>query len=163
MELTRRDLFKVAGVTLAATTLKADNKEKSKVLKTKPKIPHVVVVGGGVGGLVFAKNLAILNKNVEITLLEKKEIFHSCPYSNLYLGDIKDVKLEDLMHDYYKPAAKYGYDFISCEVTNIDRKLKKVFTSKGEIEYDLLVLSPGIEYNYKAQFSVLLLHMRELV
>ena len=153
MELSRRDLFKVAGISLAATTLNANSIKQNKTLKTKSETPHIVVVGGGVGGLVFAKNLAIKNKNVDITLLEKKEIFHSCPYSNLYLGDVKNVSLKDLTFDYYKPASKYGYDFISCEVMDINRKTKTVFTSKGEIEYDLLVLSPGIGYNYKEQFS----------
>ena len=153
MELSRRDLFKVAGISLVATTLNASSTKENKVLKTKPKLPHVVVVGGGVGGLVFAKNLAIKNKNVEITLLEKRELFHSCPYSNLYLGDVKNITLEDLTHDYYKAASKYGYDFISCEVMDINRKTKTIFTSKGEIEYDLLVLSPGIGYNYEEQFS----------
>ncbi len=152
MALSRRDVFKVAGLGLVASSMQAKSTEKKQILKQKPKIPHVVVVGGGVGGLVFAKNLAIKNKNIEITLLEKREVFHSCPYSNLYLGEVENVKLKDLTHDYYKPAAKYGYDFICCEVTDINRKTKIVFTSKGEIKYDLLVLSPGIDYNYKEQF-----------
>jgi NADPH-dependent 2,4-dienoyl-CoA reductase/sulfur reductase-like enzyme len=37
-------------------------------------------------------------------------------------------------------------------VTGIDRKAKEIHTTKGIVQYEILVLSPGISYDYEKQF-----------
>ena len=53
---------------------------------------HVVIIGGGWGGLSAAKTLRSLNKELKITLIEKNPSFLSCPISNWVIGQIKDMQ-----------------------------------------------------------------------
>jgi NADPH-dependent 2,4-dienoyl-CoA reductase/sulfur reductase-like enzyme len=151
----RRDLFKLAGVAAAAVvvpsvvTTSASAEEVAKKATGK----SVVIIGGGWGGLTMAKELRKQDKSIEVTVVEKKDIFMSCPISSLYLGGLESVTLAQLTHDFYQPAQKHGYNFVQAEVTAIDRKAKTITTTTaGTIAYDVLVLSPGIAYDYETQF-----------
>lgn len=154
MAMNRRDTFKLAGVAAAAaaiqgcTTAKAGGAAPAK--KTSGK--SVVIVGGGFGGLTAAKEIIRLDPAAEVTVIEKNNIFMACPFSNALLGDLDGVTLETFVGDYYQPAREYGYDFLHAEVTDIDRSSKTVTTTKGSLGYDILVLSPGIAYDYEKQF-----------
>ena len=164
MSMERRDLFKLAGVAAAATVLPtvltASEEEKTKELAKavakeaggKASGKSVVILGGGWGGLTMAKELRKQDKTIEVTVVEKKDLFMSCPISNLYLGGLKSVTLASLTYDFYAPATKHGYSFVQAEVTAIDRAGKKLSTTAGDIAYDILVLSPGIAYDYEKQF-----------
>jgi NADPH-dependent 2,4-dienoyl-CoA reductase/sulfur reductase-like enzyme len=159
MSIERRDLFKLAGVTAAvaiAPTLtgcatSSASATPTKMIK-KASGKSVVIIGGGWGGLTIAKELRKQDKNIEVTVIEKKDIFMSCPISSLYLGGLKSVSLARLSFDFYQPSQKHGYGFIQAEVTAIDRSAKTVTTTKGAVAYDILVLSPGIAYDYEKQF-----------
>lgn len=155
MSMERRDLFKLAGVAAAAAVLPAvvtTSASASEVAK-KASGKSVVIVGGGWGGLTMAKELRKQDKSIEVTVVEKKDIFMSCPISSLYLGGLESVTLDRLTHDFYAPAQKHGYNFVQAEVTAIDRKAKNITTTTaGLIAYDILVLSPGIAYDYETQF-----------
>jgi NADPH-dependent 2,4-dienoyl-CoA reductase/sulfur reductase-like enzyme len=76
----------------------------------------------------------------------------ACPFSNTLLGGLDGVTLDTFVGDYYQPSVKHGYNFIHATVTAIDRKSKTVTTTSGDISYDILVLSPGIAYDYEKQF-----------
>ena len=73
----RRDLFKLAGVSIAAATLSgctisATSMDTSKQpLKTKSNAKRVVVVGAGFGGLCIAKQLRQKEKSLEVIVLDK--------------------------------------------------------------------------------------------
>lgn len=154
MSLSRRDLFKLSALGVASASLAPKvvaAKDAPNILKNSTK-KHVVVVGGGFAGLTFAKHLRKNHKEVEITVLEKRDIFFSCPYSNLYLAGVEGTSLEELTYDYSSAAKKYAYELIQCEVTAIKKEQKKVFTTKGEITYDVLILAPGVAYSYSSQF-----------
>jgi len=154
MAVERRDVFKLAGMAAAVMVMPniTENKLNAKEVAKKASGKTVVIVGGGFGGLTMAKELRKRDKSIEVIVLEKKDIFMSCPFSNTYLGGLKGVNLDTLTHDFYEPARKYGYSFVQCEVTDIDRKAKKVTTTNGVFSYDILVLSPGIAYDYEGQF-----------
>jgi NADPH-dependent 2,4-dienoyl-CoA reductase/sulfur reductase-like enzyme len=175
MSMTRRELFKVAGVVAAGAAVAstatgcttetgtASAAGASNALLPAPKGNRVVVIGAGFGGLTLAKNLRKLHKGAEVVVLEKNDIFMACPFSNTYLGGLEGVKLSDLTHDYYATANKYGYSLIQTEVTSIDRGSKTVHSTKGPVQYDLLVLAPGIAYNYESQFKGWDAHKAEAV
>ncbi|CAA6811164.1 MAG: Sulfide dehydrogenase [flavocytochrome C] flavoprotein chain precursor (EC [uncultured Sulfurovum sp.] len=153
MSMERRDLFKLAGVAAAVAVVPAvvtTEAKADKAAKTSGK--SVVIIGGGWGGLTMAKEIKKQDKTVEVTVVEKKDIFMSCPVSNLYLGGLESMSLAQLTHDYYAPAQEHGYNFHQGEVTAIDRKAKTITTTSGDISYDILVLSPGIAYDYEKQF-----------
>ena len=157
MGMNRRDVFKL-GAIAAATTLttgtvaQASTSENSTKLKAKSKGKRVVIVGGGFGGLAAAKYIRKGDSNVEVVVLEKNGIFMACPYSNTYLGELEETSLKRLTHDLYSGAKNHGYEIIQTTVTDINRKSKVVSTTTGTIDYDILVLSPGIAYDYKGQF-----------
>ncbi len=109
---------------------------------------RVVIIGGGFAGLSVAKNIRLHDKKSEILVFEPKNIFASCPYSNLWLGGVKGVSYEKLLFSPLDPASKYGYEIVEANVSSIDRKRKIVSSAKGDFEYSLLVVATGIEYDY---------------
>ena len=122
----------------------------------KPLMPRgqktrIVVAGGGWGGLTTAKQLRLLAPQAEVVLLEKNNVFFSCPLSNKWLVDMVDDSF--LTYDYLSVSERHGYRFVQCEVLEVDRGARRVHTSKGDIDYDFLVLAPGIRYNYEAWFG----------
>ena len=158
MGMERRDLFKLVSVAAAAAVLPsvvvASEKKSAKSSGDTKKASgkSVVIVGAGFGGLTMAKALRKKDKSLDVTVIEKSNMFMACPFSNTYLGGLDNVSLSDFVGDYFQPATKYGYDFVHAEVTEIDRKSKTVTTTNGNFSYDILVLSPGIAYDYEKQF-----------
>lgn len=106
---------------------------------------RVVVVGGGYGGTIAAKYLRMMDRNIEVVLIERNDHFVSCPFSNLYIGGLLN-DLSTLTIGYDKLAAHYGIRFVQAEVTGVDAAARLVRTSRGDIRYDRLVLSPGIDF-----------------
>jgi len=156
MGITRRDLFKLAGVGALAVSVpsvgfSAATKAKMDAMLPPPKGNRVVICGGGWAGLTVAKYLKKENPNIDVVLIEKRPNFFSCPISNPWLADL--VSLDFLSHDYNQPASKYGYRFINTTVIGIERDKRRVYTPQGYIEYNYLVLAPGIRYNYSAWFG----------
>lgn len=153
MAMNRRDAFKLVGAAAAVAAMPGTavaSEKKATPKKTSGK--SVVIVGGGFGGLTMAKALRKKDANIEVTVIEKNNIFMACPFSNTLLGGLDGVSLDTFVGDYFQPASKYDYDFVHATVTDIDRKAKTVTTTAGDIAYDILVLSPGIAYDYEKQF-----------
>jgi len=152
MSIERRDTFKLAGVAVAAAVLPSIATASASKAAGKTSGKSVVIVGGGFGGLTMAKALRKKDSSIEVTVIEKKGMFMACPFSNTLLGGLDNVTLDTFVGDFYQPATKHGYSFVNAEVTAIDRKSKTVTTTAGDIAYDILVLSPGIAYDYEKQF-----------
>ncbi len=164
MGMNRRDVLKLAGLTAASaavtgcsTSSQAAKPAKAPTVKSgllgKPaplpkngKGPRVVVVGGGWSGLTLAKYVKKFEPNADVVLIEKRAVFVSCPVSNLWLVDL--VKLEFLTHSFHDAAKNNGYTFFNACVYDVDRDSKKVYTNEGTVDYDILVLAPGIGYDY---------------
>jgi sulfide dehydrogenase [flavocytochrome c] flavoprotein subunit len=109
---------------------------------------RVVVVGGGYGGTIAAKYIRMMDKSIEVVLVERNDHFVSCPFSNLYIGGVlKD--LSPLTIKYDKLAANHGIKMLQAEVTAVDAMAKTVVTTKGTLQYDHLVLSPGIDFRFE--------------
>lgn len=160
MKLSRRDLLKFAGISAAAAAVSgctaaagAAPSAKGSAASGKLLGKHqVVIIGGGWGGLTVAKELKKIDPKFDVAIIEKNDSFMSCPFSNCNLGGIEGVNLNVLTHDYAQAIEKNGYGMLHAEVTGIDREAKVVHTTKGGVGYDILVLAPGIDYNYKGQF-----------
>ncbi|KIM10552.1 MAG: hypothetical protein KU37_09625 [Sulfuricurvum sp. PC08-66] len=162
MAISRRNALKigVGASALAATTALTGcqttaGASAAPAAASKPKMlghHQIIVVGGGFGGLTVAKNLKAIDPKFDVLVIEKNETFMSCPFSNANLGKLEGINLGTFVFDYAKTVEKNGFGLLHSEVIAIDRKAKIVTTAKGMIGYDILVLSPGIEYNYKAQF-----------
>lgn len=154
MAINRRDTFKLVGAAAIAAVIPkvAIASDETSVSAKVASGKSVVIIGGGFGGLTMAKALKKQDKSIEVVVIEKNNIFMACPFSNALLGGLDGVVFDTFIADYYQPAATYDYDFIHATVTAIDRKAKTVTTTNGVFAYNILVLSPGIAYDYEKQF-----------
>ena len=110
-----------------------------------PSSARVVVVGGGYGGATAAKYVRMLsNYQIDVVLVEPNDNFVSCPISNLVIGGSKSMA--DITTSYDKLASKHGVTVVKDYVTAVDADKKTVTLSRGgNIRYDKLIMSPGIE------------------
>lgn len=142
-EISRRRLlgagFALSGLALAGCATAPD---------TGPSIGHVVIVGGGFGGATAARYLKMWGGNVDVTLVERNAEFVSCPISNLVVGGHK--QMADITRGYDGLRA-LGVKVVRGEVTAVDAEGKKVrLAGGGELAYDRLILSPGIDFMTEA-------------
>ena len=106
----------------------------------------VVIIGGGWGGLSAATTIKRITPNIEVILIERGKKFKSCPISNWVIGHIKSMS--DISSSYHKLLSKYGIKIIFSEVNHIDVQNKKVYLPDNQIDFDKLIISPGIELDY---------------
>jgi sulfide dehydrogenase [flavocytochrome c] flavoprotein subunit len=106
---------------------------------------RVVVVGGGYGGTIAAKYVRMLDKSIEVVMIERNKQFVSCPFSNFYIAGLTN-DMNSLTIGYDKLAANHGVKMVYAEVTGIDPAAKKVVTDQGTLDYDRLIVSPGIDF-----------------
>jgi NADH dehydrogenase FAD-containing subunit len=160
MSFSRRNFLAASGSLALATAAQAQQAQQplpflignsTETLIPKGKAPRVVICGGGWGGLNAAKQLRQLAPQLDVVLLERNPVFFSCPMSNKWLVDLVDTQF--LTFDYLNVSEKYGYRFIQTEILAVERNRKRVVTALGSLDYDYLILSPGIRYNYEAWFG----------
>jgi NADH dehydrogenase FAD-containing subunit len=160
MNLSRRNLLKASGVGAAALALggagvtsasAAENPAVATQLMPKSAGKRVVIIGGGWGGLTAARYIKKEAPESEVVVLEKRDMFVSCPISNEWLAG--EVSMDFLTRDYFTAAKEFGYKMIQTTVTDISRDTKIVKTTTGTIDYDYLILSPGIAYDYTKWFG----------
>ena len=109
-----------------------------------PSIGRVVVIGGGFGGATAAHYLRLWGGNVDVTLVERNAQFISCPISNLVVGGHR--QMADITRGYDSLKA-VGVKIVQSEVVAIDAAAKKVrLAGGGELAYDRLVVSPGVDF-----------------
>ena len=110
---------------------------------------RVVVVGGGIGGATVARYLAASAATLDVTLVEPKERYTTCFFSNFYLAGLRS--LESLSHGYERLAQQYGIKVIHDTVTTIDPVVKTVaLQGGGTLNYDRAVVAPGIAFEFDA-------------
>ncbi len=144
----RREFLKLSIFTasvLVNTNIEAvTTTESSKLNKSS-----IVILGGGFAGLSCAKFIKELNPNLDVTVIEKKPNFVSCPFSNAWLGEIEGITFESLNFDYNSAIEKFKYNFINETILDVNRDTKTVITQNQSIKYDYLIMALGIDYNYK--------------
>ena len=108
--------------------------------------PKVVVVGGGYGGATAAKYVRMWSdQQINVTLVEPNAAFVSCPISNLVLGGSKTMA--DITSSYDNLSKRHGVTVVRDRVTSIDPDKRTVrLAGGGELPYDRLILSPGVDF-----------------
>ena len=104
---------------------------------------RVVVIGGGWGGATAAKYVRLQDPSIEVILLEPNRTFVSCPFSNLVLSGIESMD-----------AITFGYDRLRAhgvkvrhEAANaVEPETKRVRIGEGYLEYDRLIVAPGVDF-----------------
>jgi NADPH-dependent 2,4-dienoyl-CoA reductase/sulfur reductase-like enzyme len=106
---------------------------------------RVVVIGGGWGGATAAKYIRIADPSIEVTLLEPNKEFISCPFSNLVLAGVESLKNLTMN---YNGLKKYGVRIRHEAAAAIEPDKRRVRVGKDSLEYDRLVVSPGIDFQW---------------
>jgi NADH:ubiquinone reductase (H+-translocating) len=116
---------------------------------TKLTIPHVVIVGGGFGGLTAAKKLG--KQPVRVTLVDRNNyhLFQPMLYqvatSGLVPAEIA-APIRDSLHRYKKNTT-----VLLDEVTGVDTEQQLVLLrDESPLHYDYLILATGAHSNYFA-------------
>ncbi|MCU0926392.1 MAG: NAD(P)/FAD-dependent oxidoreductase [Hydrogenophaga sp.] len=110
----------------------------------------VVVVGGGYGGATAAKYVRMFSDyGIDVTLIEPNAAFVSCPISNLVIQGSKTIA--DVTTPYDNLTKRHGVKVVRDMVASIDAEKRMVkLASGGELPYDRLILSPGIDFMWES-------------
>ena len=105
-------------------------------------IPHVLILGGGFGGLSAANEIrsALTSSKVEITVIDKKDWF-MVGFAKLWIMNGTRT-FENSIGSLQKLKEK-GINFLKEEILQIDLQGKKVKTSSQTISYDFLIIAMG--------------------
>ncbi len=142
MKLSRRHFLQLAGV---GSGLALGGCRKHFLAKKYS--PHVVVVGGGFGGATAAKTIRELDDSIQVTLIEPKTRYVTCPASNWVLGGLRNM--ESITFSYEQLASRFGMTIIHDRVTAVDVERRSVKLSQGDnINYDRLIMAPGIAFRW---------------
>ena len=146
--LTRRRFLTVSGLGLGAlaggglagcaASMKGDFAPKSG--------PRVVVIGGGWGGATAAKYVRLLDPGVEVILIEPGRRFVSCPFSNLVVAGVRTI---DSLTMGYDGLRQRGVRIIHETASAIEPDTKRVRLGEGYLQYDRLVVSPGVDFQWE--------------
>ncbi|TVP83822.1 MAG: twin-arginine translocation signal domain-containing protein [Thioalkalivibrio sp.] len=143
----RRNFLKAVGIGGAATLASFGCAPNG--VATAARNGHVVVVGGGSGGATAAKYLKRFSPEMTVTLIEPNATYYTCYGSNWVLGG--NAEMDDITQTYDALQDRHGVKVVQDSVTEIDPARRTVTTAGGEtMNYDRLVMSPGIEFRYDA-------------
>jgi len=137
--VSRREFLTASGMSLAA--LGASGLASFAAETTR----KVVVIGGGWGGATAAKYVRLTDPSIEVTLLEPNKEFISCPFSNLVLAGVESLKNLTLN---YNGLRKHGVKLRHEAAAAIEADRKRVRVGKDYLEYDRLIVSPGIDFQW---------------
>ena len=111
-----------------------------------PSKARVVVIGGGFGGATAAKYIRLWDPAIDVVLVERESTFTSCPISNLVLAGF--TSMQEISHG-YDALKRHGVQVVRDEAIAIDAAKKTVRLARGgDIAYERLVVSPGIDFNF---------------
>jgi NADH dehydrogenase len=107
--------------------------------------PHVVIIGGGFGGLTAAR--ALRRAPARITLIDRRNhhlfqpLLYQVATAGLSPGDIA-VPIRRILR------RQRNATVLLAEATGIDLRHRKVLLSDGEIPYDYLIVATGSTHSY---------------
>ena len=107
---------------------------------------RVVVIGGGWGGATAAKYVRLADPAVEVVMLEPNNEFVSCPFSNLVLSGVRTL---DSITFGYKGLRDRRVRIIQETATAVEPDARRVRIGEGWLEYDRLIVSPGVEFQWE--------------
>ncbi len=107
---------------------------------------RVVVIGGGYGGATAARYVKQWAPDIDVTVVERNDVFVSCPISNLVLGG--NTQIGNITMGYDGLSAR-GVRVVRGEAVAVDAAAKQVRLADGAtLPYDRVIVSPGVDFVY---------------
>jgi len=108
-------------------------------------MPRVIIVGGGFGGLAATRALG--KAAVRVTLIDRRNyhLFRPMLYQ-VATGLLSADEISGPLRSIF--SRQKNLDVILDEVTGIKSGQRIVSLTRGELQYDFLILATGIQYNY---------------
>lgn len=106
--------------------------------------PHVVILGGGFGGLYAAMRLK--RAPVRITVVDRHN--HHLFQPLLYQVATATLSPSDIASPLRGILGRYGISVLLAEATGVDVAGKKVLLADGELSYDFLIVATGATHSY---------------
>lgn len=110
---------------------------------------RILILGGGFGGVYTLKYLHKFfhkNKDIKLTLVNKKNYFLFTPL--LHEVATGGTFLENIIEPIREIVRCCDYNFVHGEVKKIDLDNKKVLVDNFEVDYDFLVIALGSKTNF---------------
>ena len=106
-------------------------------------IPHVVILGGGFGGLSSANELrnTLSSSQVKITVIDKKDWF-MVGFAKLWI--INGTRTFENSIGSLNELSKKEINFIKEEILEINFQNKNIKTESQNISFDFLIISTGV-------------------
>jgi len=145
MSVTRRQFLRTTGLGVAAGALGACAPAMRGDFAPKTG-KRVVVIGGGWGGSTAAKYVRLGDPSIDVILLEPNTSFVSCPFSNLVLSGVRTI---DSMTFSYSRLRGHGINVIHEAAGSIEPAAHRVRVGEGWLQYDKLIVSPGVEFQWE--------------
>ena len=106
----------------------------------------LVVVGGGFGGSIAARQLNQLMPSASVILIEPNRTYTACPFSNLVISGARRLSQQQYS---YAELERRGLKVVHDMADDIDPIKKIVRLRQGaSMSYDRLVLAPGIDVRW---------------
>src|SRR5215475_3238465 len=138
--VTRREA--VVGLTASAASLALPS------IALAQSSARVVVIGGGFGGGSCARALRRLDAKLQVTLVEANKYFAACPFSNEVIAGLREIEAQQFG---YEKIGAEGVSVVTQAATKVDASARSVVLADGSsLQYDRLVMSPGIDFNFGA-------------
>jgi len=105
-------------------------------------IPHLLILGGGFGGLAAANEIRknLLTSQIKITVVDKKDWF-MVGFAKLWI--INGTRTFENSIGSLNELRKKEINFIKEEITQIDLHNKNVVTTNYNLPYDFLIIAMG--------------------
>ncbi len=105
-------------------------------------VPHVLILGGGFGGLSAANEIrkSFPSSRVNITVIDKKDWF-MVGFAKLWI--IQGVRTFDNSIGSLTELSKKDINFVKDDIKKIDLKNRKVHTNNSHFNYDYLIVALG--------------------
>lgn len=115
------------------------------------RVPHIIIIGGGFGGLQLIKKFK--NRNVKVTWFDKNNYHTFQPL--LYQVASGGLGPDAIAYPLRKiSGSARNIMFRLAEVNKINPEIKSIETSIGEFTYDHLIIATGSQTNFFGNTSL---------
>lgn len=107
-------------------------------------VPHIVILGGGFGGLAASNEIRkfLSESEARVTIIDKKDWFMM---DLVKLWIIKGIRNFETSKRLLTSLGKKGINFLNEEIVKIEPHTKTVHTSEQKLSYDFLIIALGVE------------------